>query len=100
MSSPDASGEFRREAERAAEQERKIQREIDAKEARSFKPSAEEDEKPMQAGAPEYPPPPFPKQHLQKTGLEAGLQLKPLWGAPFYKGSGELSRKRALVTCS
>ncbi len=98
MSSTDAGGEFRREAERAAEQERKIQREIDAKEARSFKPSPEEDEKPMQAGAREYPAPPFPKQHLEKPGLEADLELKPLWDAPFYKGSGKLEGKVALIT--
>src|SRR5258708_34033036 len=98
MSSTDAGGEFRREAERAAEQERKIQRGIAAKEARSFKPSPEEDEKPMQAGAREYPAPAFPKQHLEKPGLEADLALKPLWDAPFYKGSGKLEGKVALIT--
>jgi NAD(P)-dependent dehydrogenase (short-subunit alcohol dehydrogenase family) len=98
MSSTDAGGEFRGEAERAAEQERKIQREIDAKEGRSFKPSKEDDEKPMQAGAREYPAPPFPEQHLEKPGLEADLKVKPLWDAPFYKGSGKLAGKAALVT--
>jgi NAD(P)-dependent dehydrogenase (short-subunit alcohol dehydrogenase family) len=97
MSSTDAGDELRLAAERAAEQERKIQREIDAKEQRSFKPS-EEDEKPMQAGAREYPAPPFPKQHLEKPGLEADLELKPLWDAPFYKGSGKLEGKVALIT--
>src|SRR6267378_6982196 len=98
MSSTDAGGEFRGEAERAAEQERKIQREIDAKEGRSFKPSREDDEKPMQAGAREYPAPPFPEQHLEKPGLEADLKVKPLWDAPFYKGSGKLEGKAALIT--
>jgi len=97
MSRTDAGGGFRGEAERAAEQERKIQREIDAKEQRSFEPS-EEDEKPMQAGAREYPAPPFPRQHLEKPGLEADLELKPLWDAPFYKGSGKLEGKVALIT--
>jgi NAD(P)-dependent dehydrogenase (short-subunit alcohol dehydrogenase family) len=98
MSSTDAGGGFRNEAERAAEHERKIQQEIDVKEQRSFKPSDGEDEKPMQAGAREYPVPPFPKQHLEKPGLEADLQLKPLWDAPYYKGSGKLDGKVALIT--
>jgi len=98
MSSTDAGGEFRNEAERAAEQERKIQQEIDLKEPRSFKPSDGEGDKPMQAGAREYPAPPFPKQHLEKPGLEADLQLKPLWDAPYYKGSGKLAGKVALIT--
>jgi NAD(P)-dependent dehydrogenase (short-subunit alcohol dehydrogenase family) len=95
MSSTDA-GDFRGEAERAAEQERKIQREIDSQEPRSFK--GEEQDKPMQAGAREYPAPPFPKQHLEKPGLEADLQLKPMWDAPYYRGSGKLEGKVALIT--
>jgi NAD(P)-dependent dehydrogenase (short-subunit alcohol dehydrogenase family) len=98
MSSTDAGGDFRDEAERAAEQERKIQREIDLKEQRSFKPSDIEEESPMQAGAREYPAPPFPRQHLEKPGLEADLELKPMWDAPYYKGSGKLAGKVALVT--
>ncbi|MFI4949666.1 MAG: SDR family oxidoreductase [Caulobacterales bacterium] len=98
MSSSEAGGGFRGEAERTADDERKIQREIDVKEQRSFQPSDGEDEKPMQAGAREYPAPPFPKQHLEKPGLEADLELKPMWDAPFYKGSGKLAGKVALVT--
>jgi NAD(P)-dependent dehydrogenase (short-subunit alcohol dehydrogenase family) len=98
MSNTGAGGEFRGEAERAAKQGRKIQAEIDAKEQRSFQPSGEKDEKPMQAGAREYPAPPFPKQHLKKPGLEADLELKPMWDAPFYTGSGKLEGKVALIT--
>jgi NAD(P)-dependent dehydrogenase (short-subunit alcohol dehydrogenase family) len=94
MSSTD---DFRAEAERAAQQERKIQQEIDAKEQRSFRPS-EDDDKPMQAGAREYPAPPLPKQHLEKPGIEAKLQPKPMWDAPFYKGSEKLKGKVALIT--
>jgi len=96
MSNTDAGGELRGAAERAAEQERKVQREIDAKEQRSFK--GDDEEKPMQAGAREYPAPPFPKQHLEKPGLEAELELKPMWDAPYYKGSGKLAGKVALIT--
>ena len=44
----------------------------------------------MQAGAREYPAPPFPEQHLEKPGKEADLDLAPMYDAPFYKGSGKL----------
>ena len=96
MSESNTGGEFRAEAERAAEDERKIQREVDAGEPRTFQ--AEDEDRPMQAGARPYPVPPFPKQHLEKPGLEGEMQLKPLWDAPFYKGSGKLEGKVALIT--
>jgi NAD(P)-dependent dehydrogenase (short-subunit alcohol dehydrogenase family) len=83
-------------AEAAAQSERKIQQEIDAK-TQSSSQSAE-DEAPMQAGAREYPAPPLPQQHLEKPGHEADLELKPMWDAPFYKGSGKLQDKVALIT--
>jgi NAD(P)-dependent dehydrogenase (short-subunit alcohol dehydrogenase family) len=86
-----------RGAKRAARDQRRIQAKIDAKDARSFKPKAQED-RPMQAGAREYPVPPFPKQHLKKPGKEADLALQPMWEAPFYKGSGKLEGKAALIT--
>jgi NAD(P)-dependent dehydrogenase (short-subunit alcohol dehydrogenase family) len=96
---PNPEDGFRQEAERTADDERKIQHEIDAKEQRSFQPKGEEDkDKPMQAGAREYPAPPLPKQHLEKPGLEADLELKPMWEAPYWKGSGKLEGKVALVT--
>jgi NAD(P)-dependent dehydrogenase (short-subunit alcohol dehydrogenase family) len=88
--------DFRADGERAAEQERKIQQKIDLQEQRSFQP--EDDDRPMQAGAREYPAPPLPRQHLKKPGLEADLQLQPMWDAPFYKGSGKLKDKVALIT--
>ena len=97
MSNTDAGGDFRADAERAAMQERKIQQEIDMKEQRSFE-SPEDDDKPMQAGARAYPVPPLPKQHLKKPGIEADLELQPMWDAPFYKGSGKLQDKVALIT--
>ena len=52
----------------------------------------------MQAGAREYPAPPFPKQHLAKPGFEADLNPAPLYDAPFYRGSGKLENKVALIT--
>jgi hypothetical protein len=98
MSNTDTTGgDFRAEAARTAEQEREIQQEVDAKEPRYFQGDHKE-EQAMQAGAREYPAPPFSKQHLRKPGLEADLDLQPLWDAPFYQGSGKLKDKVALIT--
>ena len=52
----------------------------------------------MQAGAREYPGRRFPEQHLKKPGLEADLQLAPMYDAPYYKGSDKLKDKVALIT--
>jgi NAD(P)-dependent dehydrogenase (short-subunit alcohol dehydrogenase family) len=52
----------------------------------------------MQAGARRYPEPPFPKQHLPKPGQEAVLDPQPRYDAPFYRGSGKLEGKVALIT--
>lgn len=54
--------------------------------------------KAMQAGARKYPEPPMPAQHLKKPGKEADLKLAPMYDAPFYKGSGKLEGKAAIVT--
>ena len=87
-----------RGAEQAARQAREIQREVEAKEQRSFAPGAQEEEPPPQTGARPYPVPPLPQQHLEKPGLEAAMALKPLWDAPYYRGSGKLKDMVALVT--
>ncbi len=94
MTAPDdAPDPFAPGVQRVAEQERAIQREIDDKGS-----SGDPDSGAMQAGARAYPAPPFPKQHLTKPGEEADMQLKPLYDAPFYKGSGKLEGKVALIT--
>jgi NAD(P)-dependent dehydrogenase (short-subunit alcohol dehydrogenase family) len=97
MNSTQAGEDFAADADRVARDQRDIQDRIDRKEARSFEGAGDE-ERPMQAGAGEYPAPPFPKQHLEKPGLEADLQLQPLWDAPLYKGSEKLQDKVALIT--
>jgi NAD(P)-dependent dehydrogenase (short-subunit alcohol dehydrogenase family) len=90
---------FREDADRVAQDERNIQKGIDAKEQRSFaSDGGQKEEKPPQTGAREYPVPPLPEQHLDKPGREADLELKPLWDAPYYKGSGKLEDKVALIT--
>jgi len=58
----------------------------------------EKSEKAMQAGARAYPEPPLPDQTLDKPGSEADMALKPFYDAPFYKGSGKLEGKVALIT--
>jgi NAD(P)-dependent dehydrogenase (short-subunit alcohol dehydrogenase family) len=82
-------------AERAAKSERKIQRKIDAEE-KSF--AKKEKKGAMQAGARAYPEPPFPEQHQVKPGSEAMLDPAPMYDAPFYRGSGKLQDKVALIT--
>ena len=89
--------QFEPAAERASQAERDIQAPLDAKEKRSFKD--EEKQSPaMQAGARPYPAPPFPEQHQAKPGIEARLDPAPMYDAPFYKGSGKLEGKVALIT--
>ncbi len=89
-----ATAKFKRHAEATARKERAIQRTIDRKDKSKTAKKA----KPMQAGAREYPVPPFPKQHLKKPGREADLELAPMYDAPYYKGSEKLHGKVALIT--
>jgi hypothetical protein len=85
------------QAARTAEKQRDIQQQVakaDTKDKgrKSSKPKA------MQAGARLYPVPPFPKQHQPKPGAEYRLDPAPLYDAPFYKGSGKLEGKVAMIT--
>jgi hypothetical protein len=58
----------------------------------------EKAEEAMQAGAREYPAPPFPKQHQSKPGHESQIDPAPMYEAPLYRGSGKLQDKVALIT--
>jgi NAD(P)-dependent dehydrogenase (short-subunit alcohol dehydrogenase family) len=87
--------DFAGEGKLAAEQERKIQAEIDAKQGDG---GGGEDDKLPQTGAREYPVPPFPKQHLKKPGLESDVDPAPMYDAPYYKGSGKLEGRVAIIT--
>ena len=80
------------QADKTAAEHRKIQATVDMK-----KRSKKEDE-PPQTGAREYPIPPFAKQHQPKPGLEEALDPAPMYDAPYYKGSGKLEGKVAIVT--
>ena len=88
---------FAKGAEEAARDERAIQARIDRKDAKSGGGDDEPSEA-MQAGAREYPAPPFPKQHLKKPGIESDLDPAPMYEAPFWKGSDKLAGKVALIT--
>lgn len=84
------------EARQAAQDQRRIQAGIDRKDA--AKSEGGDGPKAMQAGAREYPVPPLPKQHLKKPGVEADLELKPMYEAPYWTGSGKLEGFAALIT--
>ena len=85
-----------RDADRTARAQRDIQRKVDASDRKqSEKPKPSE---PMQAGAREYPEPPFPAQHQAKPGEEASLVPEPMYDAPHYDGSNKLRDKIALIT--
>ena len=93
----DRTERFEREGDKAAERGREIQAPIDAKEAKASGDDSSGD-KAMQAGAREYPAPPFPKQHQKKPGEEYRLDPAPMYDAPFWKGSGKLEGFAALIT--
>jgi NAD(P)-dependent dehydrogenase (short-subunit alcohol dehydrogenase family) len=78
----------------AAKQQRRIQKQVARADARPQKVSHGA----MQAGARLYPEPPFRKQHQPKPGSEARLDPAPMYDAPYYKGSGKLEGKVAIVT--
>jgi NAD(P)-dependent dehydrogenase (short-subunit alcohol dehydrogenase family) len=52
----------------------------------------------MQAGARHYPEPPFSADNSGEPGTENGLALQPYYDAPYWKGSGKLDGKTAIVT--
>lgn len=96
---PTPTAEFEDAAAAAARKARAIQARIDRKDEAAAGP--DEDEAPrgaVQAGARRYPEPPFPQQRLEKPGLEGELEPRPMYDAPFYRGSGKLEGMAALVT--
>src|SRR5437016_11446196 len=79
----------------AQHRQRRVQHQV----AQADRPRPKEEPKePMQAGAREYPAPPFPKQHQSKPGHESQLDPAPMYDAPFFRGSGKLQDKVALIT--
>ena len=79
----------------AVKKQKDIQQEVAASDSNS---AGGKPETAMQAGARRYPEPPFPKQHQPKPGHEFRLDPEPLYDAPFYRGSGKLEGRVALIT--
>jgi NAD(P)-dependent dehydrogenase (short-subunit alcohol dehydrogenase family) len=80
------------------QKQRDIQAEQDRREQQKSQGSNGSDDKAVQTGAREHPEPPMPEQHLEKPGHEKDMELKPLFLAPDYKGSGKLEGMTAIVT--
>jgi NAD(P)-dependent dehydrogenase (short-subunit alcohol dehydrogenase family) len=83
-----------RQPGKTADKQKRIQSEV----RKNDKEASGREHGAMQAGAREYPVPPFPKQHHAKPGDERMLDPAPMYEAPFYEGSGKLEGKVALVT--
>jgi len=83
-------------ASRAVRKQRDIQDEVDRLDREHT--SKETADAAMQAGARTYPATPFPAQHQPKPGDEEALDPKPMYDAPFYRGSQKLEGKVALIT--
>lgn len=92
-------GQFAEQGKKIGDHEREIQRRVDEEE-RAFAKGGQGDgeDKVPQTGARPYPVPPFPEQHHAKPGLERELDPKPMYDAPYYKGSDKLKDKVALIT--
>ncbi|MDQ3556465.1 MAG: SDR family oxidoreductase [Gemmatimonadota bacterium] len=90
---------FREAAERTAEEQRRIQTQMDQREAEREQPGEEEEKsQAVQAGPRQHPENPLPEQHLEKPGREADLDPAPHYRAPDYKGSEKLQDRVALIT--
>ena len=84
-----------RKAARTASSHRGLQRRVERADKRAPREKVDEA---MQAGARDYPAPPFPRQHQPKPGQEMELNPAPMFEAPFYLGSRKLQGKAAIVT--
>jgi NAD(P)-dependent dehydrogenase (short-subunit alcohol dehydrogenase family) len=84
-----------KKAEKSARAQRAIQQALPKKGKQA---KDHDSDTPMQAGARDYPVPPFPKQHQAKPGVEAKLDPPPMYDAPFYLGSQKLKDQVAIIT--
>ena len=91
---PDTSASPSRRASATADAHRDIQATAEA-----LQPDASAEAKPPpQTGLRDYPVPPLPRQHQSKPGTEADLVPRPLYDAPYWRGSEKLAGMTALVT--
>lgn len=80
-----------------ARKQRDIQRDVEAREKKRSSEVSGKRKKAVQAG-PRPQPTEQSAQHLDKPGHEYQLDPAPRYSAPFYRGSGKLEGKVALIT--
>ncbi len=81
------------------QQYRAIQKRVDRRDAAKSARSGDTGQKKVvQTGARDHPPPPLPKQHQAKPGIERDMSPPPQYDAPKYKGSEKLRDMVALIT--
>lgn len=85
------------EGDAVAVKHRRIQAAQDSADAKKGPTDKQKSKAPVQAGAREQPAR-LPAQHIAKPGLEAELELKPKFLAPYYEGSHKLQDAAALIT--
>ncbi|NRR29645.1 SDR family oxidoreductase [Oxalobacteraceae bacterium] len=85
-------------ANSTASQQRSIQEEQDRHDRRQKTNKPKDSKAAAQTGARDYPAPPLPRQHLDKPGREADMELRPRFHAPDYRGSGKLAGQTAIIT--
>lgn len=78
--------------------QQKIQREQDSKDKAKPKKAATKSKPAVQTGKKKQPAPPMSRNHLEKPGTEAELDLAPQFLAKDYKGSGKLEGMKAIIT--
>jgi NAD(P)-dependent dehydrogenase (short-subunit alcohol dehydrogenase family) len=88
--------DFAVKAEETARREQAIQKEVERAD-KAASAGGRKTSRPMQAGSRAYPTA-FPKQHIEKPGAEAELELPPMFEAPHYIGSDKLRDMVALIT--
>lgn len=86
---------FKIQAEKLVTEQQQIQEQVAEADA---KKENKKKEKVMQAGARKYPEPSAFHTHLKKPGKEKDLGVKPMFDAPYYKGSEKLNDKVAIIT--
>lgn len=83
-----------RRATATADAHRAIQKKAEALQSGA----SDEDAPPPQTGLRDYPVPPLPPQHQGKPGNESDLVPRPLYDAPYWRGSDKLAGMTALIT--
>ncbi|MHB1170425.1 MAG: SDR family oxidoreductase [Longimicrobiales bacterium] len=88
-----------RQAKQTAKKQRAIQKDQERRRRKAqAKKKGDDDEKVIHPRDRKQPEPEFPKQHLEKPGLESDLEPRPGYRAPTYRGSDKLADQVALIT--